>query len=194
VAQPVGWIVTEEAAERPGLLPVLSNRSAVRAAPTNQARESGMSTSCGAADDSTQNLPAQTCSLRHGALDAEREDLAGHPAGEIPITARRGRQRRPIEAAAEPVEDHHDVEVLMLIDLGDDTPVRERIGPCATRSRRSSSTEATACSWLGKLTATPGSPPSRRARRTPSPSLVGGVVVGIGAADQRSFLVTAGCS
>jgi hypothetical protein len=33
VAQPVGWIVTEEAPERPGLLPVLSARPAVRATP-----------------------------------------------------------------------------------------------------------------------------------------------------------------
>jgi hypothetical protein len=44
VAQPVGWIVTEEAPERPGLLPVLSTRPAVRATPPTRRKEGGMST------------------------------------------------------------------------------------------------------------------------------------------------------
>src|SRR5207245_2683112 len=58
-------------------------------------------------------------------FNPEREDLteAAHPAGQVAAAARRGRERRGVEQAAELVEHDHDMKVLMGIDTSDDARV-----------------------------------------------------------------------
>ena len=56
---------------------------------------------------SSPQMPTQPGTPRRGAFDTDREDLteAGHPARQIPIAARCGRERRGVELAAELIED-----------------------------------------------------------------------------------------
>jgi hypothetical protein len=70
-------------------------------------------------------MPGQSRTPRAGAFDPDRQHLpeAGDPAGQVPVAASRGGERRRVQQPAELVEHDCDMDVLVGVDTGDHTQV-----------------------------------------------------------------------
>jgi hypothetical protein len=70
-------------------------------------------------------MPGQSRTPRAGAFDPDRQHLpeAGDPAGQPPLAANRGRERRRLQQPADLVEHDRHMDVFVGVDTGNDTQV-----------------------------------------------------------------------
>jgi hypothetical protein len=70
-------------------------------------------------------MSGQSRTPRAGAFDSDRQHLpeAGDPAGQPPVAAHRGRERRDLQQPAQLVEHDRDMDVFVGVDTGDHTQV-----------------------------------------------------------------------